>query len=665
VSATATLFACAAPPALAAEPWWHLDAGSRPASLVPGSEGEIVLTAENVGNAAANVPVRVSDTLPAGLRAVGIAGTKPKPGGSLTETVPLTCSPSGLSCESVDPLAPYDQLEVRIKVQVQPGARLCEQSVTECEANTLSVSGGGAASASISRPVRIGEKPTLFGIEDYELSIEPEGGTTAGTPVQAGSHPYQVTGTIALNQGPDKASLSSAPQAGPVVAASDIVSRLPAGLIADPGTAPRCQLWEFLLSDGLGRTPECSARTAVGVASLTADAPEGAGTFTFAAPIFNIEPEGGEPARFGFLFPLNDAPVQLTTGVRCGPGENWGVDVRARSIAQTAGLIRARLTFWGVPNRSSHDNSRGWGCLDAARGRPDSSYEACVEPAEEPRPPAFVTAPTSCTGVLQSSAQADSVLAPGRFETFMPSETLQALGGCEKLAFTPTISTEPTTHAAASPSGLSFDLSFDTEGLTNAGLLSAPEPPLAQSDLEKTVVTLPEGVTIDPSAGVGLGACTRAQYSGATLNSPEGAGCPANSKLGTVEIETPLLFTTVYGSLYLAQPYENPFSEPGHPSGSLIAVYVIARSRADRGIIVKLAGNVIPNPATGQLTIVFEGDPQLPFEHFNFHFREGQQAPLITPPKCGTYTTQAQLTPFSAPTTSLLDQASFQITSGS
>jgi hypothetical protein len=660
--------------ASAAEPWWHLGSGSRPTDLAPGSEGEIVLTAENVGNASTLVEtpngekavVRIVDTLPKGLRAVGIAGTQPARGGAITETVPLSCSPTGLSCETTVPVAPYDQIEVRIKVMVEPGARVCEQGSPTCERNEVSVTGGGAPSAQVSRPVAISEKPTPFGIEDYELSIEPEGGAAAvGSEPRAASHPYQVTGTIALNQGPDAAPLTSAPQAGPAALAKDIVAKLPPGLIADPSTIPRCLMWEFLLSDGSGTTPECSVQSVVGVASLTANEPGGLGTLTFAAPLFNIEPETGEPARFGFLLPLDDVPVVLDTGVRSSPGEDWGVDLSTTDLPQTVGLSSARVTFWGAPHRASHDDARGWPCLQAARGRTETAYETCVPYGEEAHPPAFVTLPTSCTGPLQSSVQADPSSAPGDFQTVLPIEPLQALSGCEKIPFTPAITTEPTTHSAASPSGLSLNLNFDSEGLTSAGALSAPEPRLAQSDLAKTVVTLPEGMTIDPSAGVGLGACTAAQYAEVTLSSAPGAGCPADSKLGTVEIETPLLLTAVYGSLYLAQPYENPFSEPGHPNGSLIAVYVIVRSRAERGILIKLAGKVTPNPVTGQLTITFEGDPQLPFEHFNFHFREGQQAPLITPATCGTYTTTASLTPYSAPETPLLDTASFQVTSGS
>ena len=112
-----------------------------------------------------------------------------------------------------------------------------------------------------------------------------------------------------------------------------------------------------------------------------------------------------------------------------------------------------------------------------------------------------------------------------------------------------------------------------------------------------------------------------------------------------MEIETPLLTQKIHGSIFIAQPYDNP-------SGSLVALYVVAKN-PEVGVLVKLAGKVEPDPSTGQLTTVFENNPQLAFSHFNFHFREGQQAPLISPPLCGTYGTQALLTPWSEPTTTL------------
>ena len=636
-----TVLACAAatlvsaPAALASGAWWHVDSGSRPASIPAGGSGELVLTVENVGEAQAPGPITITDVLPAGLRATGIAGSEPKRGGALGETVALSCPPGQLSCEAPEKLAPYDAIEVRITVEASPGAK-------SGEANTVSVSGGGTPSVQISRPVTIGQ-PGGFGVEGYELSTEGEGG---GLVTQAGAHPFQATGTIMLDQGLDEAPLTDPSNAGPAVPAKDVVVKLPPGLIANPSAVARCLAWEFAASVGEhSEQDRCSYQTAVGTASVTFD--RGGVTRTVATPIFNLEPEPGEPAQFGFYVPVEGVPVVLRTGVRSS--EDWGVNLSSSEIPQDAGISSVRVSFWGVAGSALHDDARGWGCLAEARGQTDI-YEPCTH-FEETEPPAFVTLPTSCTSSLASSLEADSWSTPGVFQSFPASEPLQPLTGCGSVPFSPTISTTTTTASASSPSGFSFDLTYDRQGLTSG-------TGIAQSNLKDTVVSLPEGLTIDPSAGVGLGACSEGQYAEVTLNSPEGTGCPEDSKLGTVEVETPLLFTTVYGSLYVAQPYDNPFK-------SLIALYVIARSRAERGVLVKLAGKVTADPNTGRLTVTFENDPPLQFDKFNFHFREGAQAPLISPATCGTYTTTALLTPYSAPEKPLEDTASFQVTSGS
>ena len=121
-----------------------------------------------------------------------------------------------------------------------------------------------------------------------------------------------------------------------------------------------------------------------------------------------------------------------------------------------------------------------------------------------------------------------------------------------------------------------------------------------------------------------------------------------------------MLAEKVDGAVYVATPYDNPFSEPGHPNGSLLALYIVAKNAA-RGIVVKVAGKVELNPVTGQLVTTFgstpsfegipgnEGTPQQPFNRFTLKFRPGATAPLVSPPACGSYAAQAALTPWSAP----------------
>jgi hypothetical protein len=83
-----------------------------------------------------------------------------------------------------------------------------------------------------------------------------------------------------------------------------------------------------------------------------------------------------------------------------------------------------------------------------------------------------------------------------------------------------------------------------------------------------------------------------------------------------------------------------------------------------RGIYVSLAGEVEPDPKTGQIVAYFEDLPQVPFSHFRFHFREGGRSPLVTPPLCGTYETEALFTPSANPEEALFTTSSFQINHG-
>jgi hypothetical protein len=621
----------------AAEPWWHLASGSNPTYLQPEEVGQIVVTATNLGDS--NIeggvsPVRIADRLPAGLKAIGISQ------GSFKEQSGAGCELKTLECTFTGELPPYEQHEVRIAVEDN------EERATSGEVNEASISGGGARGESIAKPIEVSEESVPSGFEDNELALESEEGTLA---TQAGSHPFQVTSTLVLNHRfESRTGGLSGTNTVPVPAglAKNIVVKLPPGLIGNPVPLPRCTIAQFVTApEGQGGGgDECPPQTQIGVASVKVYEPGLGSFFRFVLPLFNLEPSYGEPARFGFYVSSGLTPVFLDTSIRSGNGEDYGVTVTSPNVSQTANFLASEITFWGSPGDPRHDGARGCG-------------QSC--PTSGQYPPSFLTLPTSCSGSpLSSSALLSSWEQPEVFATTPVTLAMPTLDGCDRLAFSPTMHSEPTTDSAASASGLNFDLYFHDEGLTSA-------EGLAESQLNKTVVTLPEGFTIDPSAGVGLVGCTPADYARESVDSAPGSGCPNESKLGTVEIETPLLTQKIDGNIFIAQPYENPFGEPenGHPGGTLVALYVVARN-PETGVLVKLAGKVVPNPVTGRLTTIFENNPQLPFDHFNFHFREGSEAPLITPATCGTYTTTAALTPWSELNTSLTESSSFEITSG-
>jgi hypothetical protein len=616
----------------AASPWLHLTSGAHPTYLQPGStNGEIVATVENLGDANAsgeNSPIEISDVLPPGLTAVGIAASIPV---SNTAT-PLPCSLETLTCTLTGTLPIYGLIEVRIKVSVN-GAKTGAP-------NKVEVSGGEMPAASIERPIVVNDENVPFGVENHSLSLEDEGGAPD---TQAGSHPFQLTDALNLNQTADTSSLSEKPKTNPAEPVKDLFFKLPPGLIGNPTAITRCTIKQFFARPPGVFENECPAQSAIGVVVITVREPKLAGAVTFTVPLFNLEPSVGEPARFGFYVLLGNAPVFLDTSIRTGG--DYGITVKVGNITQTAAFFSSAVTFWGVPGDPRHDNARGWSCLAETRGeKPESPCDTLAEP----HPPAFLSVPTSCTGQpLQTSIEADSWLAAENVKEY-PTEPMPVLDGCNRLPFGPSIKVTPDGTAGSTPTGLNVDVhSPQEESLNAAGL--------AESNVKTITVALPEGVSVNPAGADGLEACSEQQVgftgvdpsSGADLftsglPAPKGAlaepFCSDASKIGTVKIKTPILPNAVEGSVYLAEQNRNPF-------GSLIAMYIIAEDPVS-GVLLKIPGEVKLTPS-GQIISTFANSPQAPFEDAELHFFGGDRAPLATPAHCGAYTTVASMAPWS------------------
>ncbi len=341
-------------------------------------------------------------------------------------------------------------------------------------------------------------------------------------------------------------------------------------------------------------------------------------------PVYNLVPPPGVVAKLGFVV-VGRAPVPIDLVLN--PDPPYNVIAQVHAVSQTVFYYDSQVKVWGVPGAEAHDEERGSCAVNGG---------TC--PVNLPERP-FIGLPTSCDGPLPATFKADSWQEPGAFfeETIFTHDNLtppQPLGayGCSKLGFSPTIEAKPTSKAASSPTGLDFSLDVDDEGLISP-------TGYADSTIEKAVVTLPEGMSANPSIAEGLEVCTEAQLAKETAFSAPGAGCPNASKIGTVEVETPLLDENVNGSLFIAKPYENPFD-------SLLAMYIVIKNPT-LGIKVTQALEIIPDPVTGQLTTVAEDLPRLPFSHFKLHFREGARSPLATPQACGAHTVKAVLTPHS------------------
>jgi hypothetical protein len=122
-------------------------------------------------------------------------------------------------------------------------------------------------------------------------------------------------------------------------------------------------------------------------------------------------------------------------------------------------------------------------------------------------------------------------------------------------------------------------------------------------------------------------------------------GCPSESKIGDFSVESPLFAGPLDGAIYLAEP-DDP-SKPGaeNPFDALVAIYLVAKL-PERGVLIHVAGQLDPSDSGGRLTARFDNLPQVPYTNLQVNFREGQRAPLVTPPACATYPTQIQMSPW-------------------
>jgi hypothetical protein len=439
---------------------------------------------------------------------------------------------------------------------------------------------------------------------------------------QAGSHPDSSGRYRVVLQDP------SNPESFPIEAPHRFQQELPPGLIGNPSAAGYCPLAAMKgAQSGLGSA--CPIDSQVGIAYIGPEGNEGQPPGK--APVFNVPAPDGTPALFAFNY--LGVVIRLTPTLR---PHDYGITIDSGIIPQGIVLPQVEVIFWGVPSDPAH-NSLRYGPLAGG---------AFYFPPAEPTSPrlAFVSTPTSCPGTPdRQTGRIDGWKSVGIFDvqsiTADPNGEPFVNTGCDRLPFEPEIEARPTTNLADAPSGLDVKVTIpqntDPDGLAAAHLKSAS-------------VKLPAGMTVNPSSANGLGACSP---SGIGLVSPVGqskaifngadAACPNASKLGTVEVNTPLIDHPLMGEIYLAEQNNNPF-------GSLLALYISVED-PDTGITIKLAGQPKPDPVTGQLSVDFANNPQLPFQELKVNLFTGPRAALKTPMACGQFTTNTTMTPWTSP----------------
>jgi hypothetical protein len=612
---------------------WDLSAFPATNSVAPGQKGEFIVSAINVGGAASSPPTHFQLTLPPGIVPLAVGEG-------------CTLGPGLLSCETTNPVGPGRGTGITLAFEVLPETP--EGEVLEAHAT---VSGGGASQqAASTTAVLVSATPVPFG---FTLPLAAPAVGSDGSPAAlAGSHPFQQMVDFGFPVRPGTSGVrdnSGHPH--------EIRVELPRGTIVDPAATPVLCTEAELLSEGFGGG--CPDESQVGVVDFTTNL--FGNTVTFETPLYNMVPPPGRPAELGFEAANAPIPAHIFGAVRSE--SDFGLESITPDILSFAQstFFDVQTQLWGDPSSPTYDESRGR-CI--------GGHGSCPVEAQKTT---LLTTPGDCPGrQLAFEAAADTWEQPGVFKTSTyESADLEgnpySLTGCGELNYEPAISAQPTTNLADSPTGLDFELRQPQEAPHLEPLSGR-----ASAELKDARVALPEGMVANPSQADGLAACSEEQVG--YLSEDEEAGvhfsndpssCPDAARLGSVEVKSPLLAQyedtaagvgtkrvtdpetgepvprPLRGSVYLAEPYANPF-------GTLLAIYLVIEDERS-GIVAKLGGRVEPDSNTGRLTTVFEESPELPLSEVKLSLPGGVRAPLTAPLACGAHTTTSTLTPWSAP----------------
>jgi len=435
---------------------------------------------------------------------------------------------------------------------------------------------------------------------------------------------------------------------------------LPPGLTVNPEATPKCSVEDFEHEVAPGIfVPACAEDTQVGIEEVTLVTTVGGvvpapsppfppgntlpkGTVIPPSPatgtkipVFNLEPKAGEPALFGFIAAGKEI-VYLETEVSWESDFHESFRIRLGESEPPFATLKSRLINFG-------QEAGNLGTIDGGNGTYINNPTTCFDPNQFP-------SLYSTWFRAESFGQPDAEFPFG--STAIEAKVADDEGhliqqeGCDTVPFDPSVAVDPGTAAIDSPAGPTVDTILE--------YLTGAESDQQESHLRRAEETLPQGMGLNPAGAQGLQACTDAQFKkGVRTFANE---CPAASVIGTAEIETPPLpVGALKGDVYVG---EQKSMDP--TSGEEFRILVEAKSE-ERGIDVRLVGQVKADPATGQLTAVFneqqvgqfagklpEGLPQVPFTSVKLHF-DKSKAVLTSPPTCSAAVTTGKMEPWAQP----------------
>jgi hypothetical protein len=548
---------------------------------------QYLLMLTNAGKKEAQAGVTVTVALPAGV-------TLARPVNSPGWECPTSGGSPVVSCVYLAPIPGLDHSTALI-VPV-------DVSETGIETAQVTVSGGGAPVTVVGRSSEVSAPATLppFGFTSFSALMSDVSGFSDA---QAGDHPFALTTIIDFPE--REIEVEGSPE-HPYHSARAMEIDLPAGVAGSALAAPQCPMIEVI-------SHSCPAGSQVG--TFTANYGQGLFSQGGLFAIYNVVPERGFPAEFGFYAATVHKVVFVYVSVRAVP--EYGLHISIPDLPNEI-VTNASATFFGDPQT-----------MDGG--------------ANAPVP--LLTNPTDCSGQsLVTRAKAYSWEEP---ETPVPGESIAPpIKGCNLLRFQPAVTVNPDLTLADEPTGYTVDLEVPQS--QSPGLES-----LATSDLKDATITLPEGVSISPGAGDGLAACPTSGPEGINLTETTPGHCPLASQIGTVEGHTPLLAESLKGHVYVAQPAcggenQHPCANADLMNGNLFSAYLEVEVS---GAIIKQHGTISADPTTGRLTASFKNAPQFPFSDLKLTLKEGPRAPLANPQTCGEALTTSDITPWSSPQT--------------
>jgi hypothetical protein len=461
-------------------------------------------------------------------------------------------------------------------------------------------------------PINLGEKEIKNEATMPPVPNQCTNATTGKHFTQAAGHPNFGITDFRLNTFPQPP--TSEAGGFPTAFIHEIVVDTPEGLSVNPEAAAQCTELQL-------KTGKCPSTAIVGTNYLTVAgqspvankcAPAGECVqVRVALPVYNLVPDPGGPSTVGFM---TEAGPTLIVGSLDPVDQHVTFTIHAHDPGPTSPpIIESRLVFNGKAGNGT-----------------------------------YLTMPSNCAGPQTSFLH---LVSPGPpFEATQTSteakyETPTGATGCALVPFKPTIGVATQGGAVDSPEATTVTV----------GIPFDPTEAIANSYLKTAKVTLPEGMGLNPASANGLVACTDAQFAKGT---DDPITCPAASKIGSVEVQTPSLpVDSLTGAVYVGEPKS---SNP--TTGEQFRIFIHVDSTR-YGVNVRLIGNVFPNLDTGQLTAVVAENPQATFQSFKLHLNGGAKGTLTSPPTCGPNTTVTEMTPWSGTPDQNKPTSTFTLTS--